>query len=212
MTEHDVDRAAVERGIASCAASQASLVAHLTALSQLDPQAPSRLPAWSLGHVLTHIARNGDSHIEMLAGRQQYPSVDARNADIEKGASREWAALAADVATSAAAVDQAFSSQADWTGTAKTVGGDRSLALLPLLRQREVEVRRVDLGLGYSFADMPAHSVRRDLRLMEIMWSARKPMGMTSLPDDALAVDPPTRLAWLMGRADIAGLAAAGLF
>jgi maleylpyruvate isomerase len=212
VTEHDVDRAAVERDIASCSASQAALVADLTTRSQMDPGAPSRLPGWSLGHVLSHIARNGDSQLEMLAGRPQYPSVDARNADIEEGAGREWAVLAADVAGSAAAVDQAFSSQSDWSGTARTVGGERPIAMLPLLRQREVEVHRVDLGFGYSFADMPADYVRRDLRLMAIMWSARKPMGMTSLPDDALAVDPPTRLAWLMGRADIGGLAAAGLF
>lgn len=212
MTEDESDQAAVERDVASCAASHAALVAHLSGITTVDSQMPSRLPGWSIGHVLTHIARNADSHLDLLAGRPQYPSVESRNADIELGATREWAALVADVETSAVAVDMAFSSQTDWTGTARTMGGERSTVTLPLLRQREVEVHRVDLGLGYSFADMPVEYVRGDLRLMEIMWSARKPMGMTTLPDEALALDPPTRLAWLMGRAEIDGLAAAGLF
>ncbi len=92
------------------------------------------------------------------------------------------------------------------------MGGERPTTLLPLLRQREVEVHRVDLGLGHEFGDMPADYVRRDLRLMEMLWTARKPMGMTALPDAALAADPATRLAWMMGRIDLPGLEPAGLF
>lgn len=40
---------------------------------------------------------------------------------------------------------------------------------------------------------------------------ARRPMGMTTLPEPALAVDRPTRLAWFMGRAEIDGLDPAGV-
>jgi maleylpyruvate isomerase len=72
-------------------------------------------------------------------------------------------------------------------------------------------VHRADLGLGYGFADMPSEYVRRDLRVMGMLWQARRPMGMTSLPEPALAADPPTRLAWLMGRAAIDGVERAGL-
>jgi hypothetical protein len=45
-----------------------------------------------------------------------------------------------------------------------------------------------------------------------MLWRARQPMGATGLPAAALAVDEPTRLAWLMGRAAIGELAPAGIF
>jgi maleylpyruvate isomerase len=46
---------------------------------------------------------------------------------------------------------------------------------------------------------------------MEMRWNARRPMGLTGLPPEALAVDPTTRLAWLFGRVEIEGLAPAGV-
>jgi len=45
-----------------------------------------------------------------------------------------------------------------------------------------------------------------------MLWAARQPMGMTPLPDRALAAPPPQRLAWLMGRAAIDGLAPAAIY
>jgi maleylpyruvate isomerase len=206
------DAAAVARDVESCAASHAALVAHLGAADPADPTAPSRLPDWTLGHVLTHIARNGDSHVEMLAGRPQYPGVAERNADIAAGAGRPWGELVADVERSCAAVDRAFGTRGDWSGNARTMAGERPVAMLPLLRQREIEVHRVDLGLGYEFEDMPGDYVRRDLSVMSMLWTARQPMGMARLPETALAEPPPARLAWLMGRRDIDGLGPAGLF
>ena len=59
---------------------------------------------------------------------------------------------------------------------------------------------------------MPGDYVRRDLRLMEMLWRARKPMGLTPLPDTALRLPPPTRLAWMMGRVEVPELPPAGLF
>ena len=86
------------------------------------------------------------------------------------------------------------------------------MTMLPLLRQREVEVHRADLGLGYEFDDLPDRYVRQELRLMEMMWRARKPMGLTPLPAVALALPPARRLAWLMGRAEIEGLPPADIY
>ena len=71
---------------------------------------------------------------------------------------------------------------------------------------------KVDLDLGYGFTDMPGDYVRRDLRLMGMFWTARQPMGMTALPEAALALAPAIRLAWLMGRVEIDGLAPANVF
>ena len=45
-----------------------------------------------------------------------------------------------------------------------------------------------------------------------MVWSARMPMGLTELPAKALAVAPRQCLAWLAGRATIAGLDPAGIY
>jgi len=207
------DLAEIEREVASCIASQHALVEYLGGTDDIAPAALSRLPGWTVGHVLTHIARNGDSIVSMLDGHDQYPhGVAGRNADIEDGAGRSWSALVDDVAVSADAVRRRLLDIDDWAGSVATVGGERPKRLVPQLRQREVEVHRVDLGLGSEFTEMPADYVRRDLRLMEMLWTARKPMGMTPIPDAALAVPPAERLSWLMGRSDIDGVAPAQLF
>ena len=162
---------------------------------------------------MTHLARNGDGVLSVFSGAHQYPhGLDGRNADIEAGATRPWSELVDDVVSRSRAVATAIAERTDWSGTVQMLPGERPTGQVPLLRQREVEVHRVDLGLGHEFADMPADYVRRDLGALEMVWAARKPMGMTTLPDAALALDPPTRLAWLMGRVDVPGLEPAGLF
>lgn len=199
--------------IASCIASERSLVDFVTTSDRVDPRAPSVLPDWTIGHVMTHIARNADGLLSMMGGGPQYPhGREGRNADIEAGSGRAWEALVDDVASRSAAVEVALRECTDWSGNVAMISGDRPKAQIPVLRQREVEVHRADLGLGHGFADMPADYVRRDLRLMGMLWTARRPMGLSSLPDAALALDPATRLAWMMGRVDVAGLEPAGLF
>lgn len=206
------DRRQLDAEIDSCLGSQAALVAWLDAMDPVDPARPSLLPDWTVGHVLTHVARNADSHRDLLDGRPQYPSVESRTGDIDAGAGRTWQALVDDVTASAEALAERWAATTDWTGTASLLSGSRPRHLLPLLRQREVEVHRADLGLGYGFSDMPGEYVRKDLRLMEMLWRARKPMGLTPLPEGALRLAPPVRLAWMMGRVEIDGLPPAGLF
>lgn len=199
--------------ITSVVRSEEALVDALQTMPEPDPTAPSRLPGWSIAHVMTHIARNADGVLSVFSGRHQYPhGLEGRNADIETGAVRSWGELVDDVVSRSQAVAAAMAERTDWSGTVQMLPGERATAQVPLLRQREVEVHRVDLGLGHEFSDMPADYVRRDLRLMAMLWTARKPMGMTTLPDAALELDPPTRLAWLMGRVDVPGLDPAGLF
>ena len=68
---------------------------------------PSLLPGWTRGHVLSHLARNADAMVRALAGTARgeripmYDGEDARAADIEAGAGRTAAELAADVVESA---------------------------------------------------------------------------------------------------------------
>ena len=85
------------------------------------------------------------------------------------------------------------------------------MAELPFIRWREVTVHHADLGLDYSWADWDEEFVRLDLARMTMLWASRKPMGLTDLPRAAIAVAPSNRLAWLLGRAEIDGLAPAGI-
>ncbi|HET9858195.1 MAG TPA: maleylpyruvate isomerase N-terminal domain-containing protein [Nocardioidaceae bacterium] len=70
-------------------------------------RAPSLLPGWSRGHVVTHVARNADGLRNLLVWARtgvetpQYPSWEQRNRDIDSGAGRPHAALLADSRASA---------------------------------------------------------------------------------------------------------------
>ena len=185
----------------------------------LDVTAASLLPDWTIGHVITHVTHSGDGHLRMLdaavAGGvgQQYPGGrEQRNSGIERGATRPASEQVDDLRRSIAALESRWWSMPDWSGTGASMGGDVPIADLPFLRIREVAIHHADLGLGYTFDDLPDAYLREELRRMEMLWAARQPMGMTPLPDRALAVPPPQRLAWLMGRAAIDGLAPAAIY
>lgn len=208
-----VDESEIFRDTSNAVASQGALDAWLATQSDLDPSQPSLLPGWTIGHVLTHLARNADGAVRMLDGRAQYPhGVDGRNHDIEVGAGRSMSELIDDVATTSAALARRWQQQTEWAGVGESLGGPRPLAMLPFLRQREVELHRIDIGLGYTFDDLPAEYLRRELRLLEMVWKSRHPMGMSRLPDEVLHTPPPTRLAWFTGRVEIDGVAPANCF
>ncbi|HSN07046.1 MAG TPA: maleylpyruvate isomerase family mycothiol-dependent enzyme, partial [Candidatus Angelobacter sp.] len=85
---------ALAADLAALDASTASLARTLAAVDDEVARRPSLLPDWSVGHVLTHVARNADGMVRLvdwaLTGVPQpmYDSLDARNADIEAGAGR----------------------------------------------------------------------------------------------------------------------------
>ena len=102
-----MDEASRQRDIARVHDAHQALTEHLVVMTDgagADAALPSLLPGWTRGHVLTHIARNADSFVRLLeaAGRgevvtQYARGVEGRNADIEAGATREWATLVDDV-------------------------------------------------------------------------------------------------------------------
>lgn len=207
------DPRGISAAVVSAARSEAALVAFLREVGPIDPARPSLLPNWTVGHVLTHLARNADSHLSMLAGLMQYSAgTEGRNTDIEAGATRPWDELVDDVAISGSALTEKFASHTAWDGEAHALSGMRPMTMLPILRQREVELHRIDLGLGAEFADLPSDYVRRELRILEMIWKARQPMGLTGLPAAALMLPPTERLAWITGRSDPDGLEPAGVF
>jgi maleylpyruvate isomerase len=143
----------------------ASVLATAAQASDERAREPSLLPGWSRGHVLTHIARNADGLRNLLVWARtgvetpQYPSVQARNEAIEAGAGRPAAALAADVAESAALFtdEAARLSGTDWTVHVAGIRGAGHPAWYTLWRRlSEAEIHHVDLDLGYRPQDWPA--------------------------------------------------------
>jgi maleylpyruvate isomerase len=210
----------LEMALAGCTEAHRGLLASLDGLTDEVAAGPSLLPGWSVGHVLTHIARNADSFVRLTAaavdGRvvpQYEGGMPSRNAEIEAGAGRSAVALVADVRESAAALDACWASAPEsvWAFTGETALGPALLSELPVRRWREVTVHRSDLGLGSTPADWPNTYVRIDLPRLTMLWASRRPMGLTTLPPEALAATPQARLAWLLGRASIDGLGPAGV-
>lgn len=138
----------------------------LTAAAKVDNASvtePSRLPGWSRGHVLAHLARNADALVNVLEGRPMYVSAAARDADIERDASRPLGVQLADVRQTADHFQQAAAVPADWSRTVELRNGvTDAAARLPFRRWVEVELHHVDLGIGYELEDLPAEFVERE--------------------------------------------------
>lgn len=167
---------------------------------------PSLLDDWSVGHVLTHVARNADSHVRRAEAAvsgvvvDQYPGgYDARAAEIEAGASRPADVIIEDVRHSAAALEQTWRETPDhaWSAISRDVGGrERELRTLPARRWQEAEVHLVDLNIGVTHRDWSDEfvSVWLPLSREQIL---RKLEPGASLPRFD---DPREELAWLYGR------------
>ena len=209
--------------VEGCRESHARLVEHLTELlgsGALDDSAvrgPSRLPDWSVGHVLAHLSRNADSHTRVIEAALRGETVDqyeggvaSRNADIERDATRAADVQVADVSASIVRLERAWhaAATADWSGSWRNpFFGERPLRELPFRRWREVEVHHVDLGLtGFDIDDWSKRYLNEELSVRTMEWASRQPIGLTTLPAAALRLRPQERLAWLLGRAQPEGL------
>ena len=182
--------------VEECVAAHATLLADIADLSDDVARRPSLLPGWTVGHVLTHIARNGDSVVWRLEGaevgelRDQYPGgLKQRAGEIESGAARPAAELVRDVRQTADAVERVMAelSPEAWDAPSRTSRGvveDSRDAVLS--RWREVVVHHGDLGLG---------PVPLPPALVEI-WLPRE------LPRLAERSDPAELLSWVIGRGE----------
>ncbi|MEU8230771.1 maleylpyruvate isomerase family mycothiol-dependent enzyme [Actinoplanes sp. NPDC048967] len=181
--------------------------------------APSALPGWTVGHVLTHVARNADAYTNLLTWARTgvetpaYASPTARADGIDAGADRPVAEQIADLREAHERLaDAAAAMPAEaWTFFLAPTGA--SAAAVPWARLREVEVHHVDLGRGYTPEDWSDAFALRLLR--EIVTNIQdldlvlRPQGVEHTltignPDGAPEISGPTRsiAAWLAGRAD----------
>ncbi|WP_200307151.1 maleylpyruvate isomerase family mycothiol-dependent enzyme [Streptomyces adelaidensis] len=142
----------------------------LTAAAGLDNAAvtqPSRLPGWTRGHVLAHLARNADALVNVLEGHPMYASGQARDADIERDAPRPLEVQLADVRGSADRFQDAASMAGDWSRTVELRNGvTDSASRVPFRRWIEVEIHHVDLGIGYELEDLPEEFAQREINFL----------------------------------------------
>jgi len=212
------------------------LLATAATLADSQARAPSSLPGWSRGHVLTHIARNADGLRNLLIWARtgiptpQYPSTQARDEAIEAGSGRPAGELTADLRASA----QAFLAEAEsltgsaWQVSVRGMRGPEHPAWVTLWRRlSEVEIHHVDLDAGYRPEDWPDQfvtdclgtvaeaftgAVQAPPALLSDTGTGRTyqigPAGAEAGPRAVVAGPGHQLLAWLTGRSAGAGLTA----
>ena len=159
-------------------------------LPEAELRAPSLLPGWTRAHVLAHLARGADAMRNLLIGagsgqdRPAYASVQAREADIERGAATRAEDLMADLADSAMALRTIVKQLPDeaWQARVRVLDSAPFPAAELLTRRLvEVELHHCDLAARYSPADWPAAFAA--MELAEPMRSQRQ---------DRLSYPPPS--------------------
>lgn len=214
-------------GIANLGEANARLVAAVNTVIEKKGHdaftAPSRLPDWTVGHVVTHLARNADGLRRVLEGArvgeqlQPYASPQARADDIEAGALRSAGAIATDFREA----DHQLSAIIDslpaetWSFTVDLGrGGPTTADVVLAARLGEVEVHHHDLGVdeGLALLDDP-QGHRLLAALLRTYVRNRDVGGLTLEPDGGEPIvigagGPPVAgrvvdlVGWLAGRMD----------
>jgi maleylpyruvate isomerase len=202
--------------VAGCAESHQRLLQSLDSLTDDQCREPSALPGWTRGHVLSHLARNAESHVHVLqcaargeVGEQYIGGAKARKEGIESHANDSAESLVNAVRRSIYALEGqwAATNSEGWQGHGvNSAGASIAMSDIVFLRWREVEVHHADLALAFTFADWNSTYVRYELDRQVMMWRASKPMGLTPVPKIALQLSPNERLAWFLGRTEVEGL------
>jgi maleylpyruvate isomerase len=202
------------------AASAAELIARVDAatsrllqtaavISEEQARQQSLLPGWTRGHVLTHIARNADGLRNLLIWARtgvetpQYASFQARNDEIEAGAGRPAAELAADVAASAAAfaAEAAALADPDWLAEVRAIRGPAHPAWADWPAQFSAQLLPQVAG-DFAGPDSPA-------ALLSDSTGGQHRIGPAERAPEITITGPPwLLLAWLLGRSAGTGLAA----
>lgn len=201
-------------------------------LTEDDARAPSALPGWTRGHVITHIARNAEAIGEMTEAAKRgemqpmYPGgSDERDRGIEAGAPRGVAELLADLEATQRGLEETWASVAEdvWqTGTGYRLVGPATIADFVFIRWRESSIHSVDLAVPGvdpldAWRSLEAGYLDEEWRWTTAGLAERVPEGTVLVlspgdrparaygkgPNVVVSHDPvPHALAWLTGRAD----------
>jgi maleylpyruvate isomerase len=198
------------------------LLATAERLTDTEVRRPSGLPGWTVGHVLTHIARNADALGNLCdwartgVPKPMYASAESREADIAAGAARPAVVQAEDLATASGRLQEKFQSLPDAAWNAEVTwpnGTTRTADQIVVSRLNEVEVHYVDLSLGYSFDDIPTEtrdallgyaSARWRAELGVVLRSTDTPWSSPAATADAKIISGGSAalLGWVLGRTD----------
>jgi maleylpyruvate isomerase len=158
-----------------CQAAHERLLTTVATISNEQVILPSRLPGWTIGHVVS----------------------EQRDADISQGAARQPAELLADLRDSQERLERAWDNlaAAGWPHP-EFRGNDLWPATAsPVRRLREVEMHHVDLGLGYMASDWPSEYVAWELPMLLATVPER-----VKRPEDSIDL-----VVWLAGRGRVPG-------
>ncbi|MEU7161994.1 maleylpyruvate isomerase family mycothiol-dependent enzyme [Streptomyces chrestomyceticus] len=183
----------------------------LVDVGKLDDEAigePSLLPDWTRGHLLAHVARNADALVNLLTWARtgirtpMYASAEARNADIAEGADRPLAVHLDDLRSSAERFDAAAAAlppaRRQYELEMRNGVLERA-ARLPFRRLTEVELHRIDLGVGYGIEQLPMAFVDAALAFL----TGKKFAGHVDVP--AVELRTPDGRRWRTGRTEHTG-------
>jgi maleylpyruvate isomerase len=183
-----------DASIEVCVGSHRRLLDGLAPLVDDDFRAPSLLPRFTRGHLVTHIANKTKAHALLFGGpgageiRQLHPP--GYNADVaaDSGAGRTAAELRADLEVSFELLLAAWDALDDgmWDRLGVMTIGPRTMTEIINHHLRNVEVHHVDLDIGYRITDWPTPFVEGEL--------AKR---LSTLSDRA---DHNDLLAWLLDR------------
>ncbi len=220
---------ALRPALQEVAASTERLLTTVRSMSDDAARAPSLLPGWTRGHVLTHLARNADGLVNLATWAStgvehpMYPGGrEGRDADIEAGAGRPVAELLADLEASAGRLLRALTAFPE-DGLDRLVRTGSGAELpgrgIPLGRIREIEIHHVDLGLDYTPAHWPLPFVDRTLDELAELFRTKRQCPVAALRGTrtertwrvggggpVLTGQEPALLAWLTGRSSGDGL------
>ncbi|MCW2834561.1 MAG: hypothetical protein JWN68_2514 [Nocardioides sp.] len=153
------------------AAANQRLVRTVDGLDDSTYARASLLPDWTVGHVLAHLALNGEGLAGALrgvssgSGAPMYESQEARDRDIAELGVAAPGEIRARVEASTQLFDREVSAVPDdqWDVTIERTPGNPAFRARStvLMRLREVEIHHADLGLDYSRRDwVPAFSAQ----------------------------------------------------
>jgi len=219
-----------DSGQPSLDALEAATSRYLQSLTLLDDdamRAPSLLPGWSRGHVVTHLARNADAMVNALTGarlgevRALYPSQEQRNADIDSGAARSAQELRIEAERTGSALLEAARALAPdhWDRPIRRTPEAEPfpVRMIPGARLLEVEVHHADLGAGYTWEHWDGEFADSIIARVQGERSAEPSAVLRSTDTDGLwkigpgegpeVSGPAGALAWwLLGRGEGSGL------
>ncbi|WP_369045998.1 maleylpyruvate isomerase family mycothiol-dependent enzyme [Sinomonas sp. P10A9] len=179
VARHDlVTDAETRAGLLTARRGTAFFARKLNELAYADMDEPSLLPGWSRRHVIAHVGYNARAVARLVEWAAtgietpMYPSPEARNEEIEFGATLPPTALLNlyDHSAIHLSVEWRDLPDARWGEEVRTAQG-RTVPVSETvwMRTREVWLHAVDLDNGARFADIPTEVLRR---LIGHIWGA----------------------------------------